>query len=76
MDDNKFDDIIKHKIGEYEDPQFDPSALSALHTNKFFDIGIGDCVHYAALIFRARRAPAPRLGGILSAQVTIFVGPL
>ena len=31
MDDNRFDDIIKGKIGEYEDPQFDPAALDALH---------------------------------------------
>jgi hypothetical protein len=31
MDDNNFDDIVKRKVGEYEDPVFDSSALSALH---------------------------------------------
>jgi hypothetical protein len=31
MDDQRFDDIIKQKVGEYEDTGFDPSALSALH---------------------------------------------
>ena len=31
MDDNKFDDLIKSKVGNYEDPSFDPSALAALH---------------------------------------------
>ncbi len=31
MDDSKFDNIIKNKIGEYEDRGFDPAALSALH---------------------------------------------
>jgi hypothetical protein len=32
MDDHKFDDIIKVKLDDYEDPSFDPSALAALHT--------------------------------------------
>ncbi len=31
MDDKQFDDIIKQKVGEYEDKGFDPSALTALH---------------------------------------------
>ena len=31
MDDQRFDDIIKEKVGEYEQPGFDPAALSALH---------------------------------------------
>jgi hypothetical protein len=31
MDDNKFDDIIKGKVGEYADTSFEPSALAALH---------------------------------------------
>ena len=31
MDDQRFDHIIKEKIGEYEEPGFDPTALSALH---------------------------------------------
>ena len=31
MDDQRFDDIIKEKMGDYEAPGFDPSALSALH---------------------------------------------
>ena len=28
MDDKEFDDIIKRKVGEHEDPVFDSSALS------------------------------------------------
>lgn len=28
MDEHRFDDIIKSKIGEYEDPEFDPAALA------------------------------------------------
>ena len=32
MDDKQFDDIIKKKLSEYEEPGFDPSALSALHS--------------------------------------------
>ncbi len=31
MDDNQFDDIVKKKVGEYEEPGFDPAALSDLH---------------------------------------------
>ncbi len=31
MDDQRFDDIIRDKIGEYEAPGFDPAALSGLH---------------------------------------------
>lgn len=31
MDDNRFDEIIKAKVGEYEEPRFDPSALAAFH---------------------------------------------
>lgn len=31
MDDNRFDDIIKEKIGEYEHPDYDPAALAGLH---------------------------------------------
>ena len=31
MDDQWFDDIIKQKVGNYEDTEFDPSALAALH---------------------------------------------
>ncbi len=31
MDDQRFDDIIRDKIGEYESPGFDPAALSGLH---------------------------------------------
>lgn len=31
MDDNKFDDLIKNKVGEYEPPGFDPSAMADLH---------------------------------------------
>jgi hypothetical protein len=31
MDDNKFDDIVKGKVGEYADASFEPSALAALH---------------------------------------------
>ena len=31
MDDNSFDNIIKGKVGEYEDPVFDASSLSAFH---------------------------------------------
>jgi hypothetical protein len=31
MDDNKFDDILKGKVGEYADASFEPSALAALH---------------------------------------------
>lgn len=29
MDEHRFDDIIKNKIGEYEDPDFDPAALAS-----------------------------------------------
>jgi hypothetical protein len=32
MGENNFDDVIKGKLAEYEDPSFDPSALAALHT--------------------------------------------
>jgi hypothetical protein len=31
MDDNQFDDIIKKKAGDYQEPGFDPAALSDLH---------------------------------------------
>ncbi len=31
MDDNQFDDIIKKKVGDYQEPGFDPAALSDLH---------------------------------------------
>jgi uncharacterized small protein (DUF1192 family) len=31
MDDQGFDDIIKRKVGEYEDPKFDTSSLTDLH---------------------------------------------
>ena len=31
MDDEKFDDIIKKKVGEYQEPGFDPAALADLH---------------------------------------------
>lgn len=31
MDDNDFDDIIKKKVGAYQEEGFDPAALSALH---------------------------------------------
>ena len=31
MDDKDFDDIIKRKVGEHEDPVFDSSALSSFH---------------------------------------------
>ena len=31
MDDKDFDDIIKRKVGEHEDPTFDESALSSFH---------------------------------------------
>lgn len=31
MDDHQFDDIIKRKVGEYEESGFDPADLSALH---------------------------------------------
>src|SRR6187455_1930977 len=31
MDDKDFDDIIKRKVGEHEDPVFDASALSSFH---------------------------------------------
>ena len=31
MDDRDFDDIIKRKVGEHEDPVFDSSALSSFH---------------------------------------------
>lgn len=31
MDDNKFDDVIKGKVGEFQEPGFDPTALSDLH---------------------------------------------
>jgi hypothetical protein len=31
MDDKDFDDIIKRKVGEHEDPLFDSSALSSFH---------------------------------------------
>ena len=31
MDDSRFDDIIKKKIGDHEEPGFDPAALAALH---------------------------------------------
>ena len=31
MDDQRFDDIIKQKVGNYEDTEFDPSSLAALH---------------------------------------------
>lgn len=31
MDDNQFDDILKKKLGDYEDPNFDPEALAGLH---------------------------------------------
>ena len=31
MDDKEFDDIIKRKVGEHEDPVFDSSALSSFH---------------------------------------------
>lgn len=31
MDDHRFDDIIKRKLSEYEDPTFDASSLTDLH---------------------------------------------
>ena len=31
MDDQQFDDSVKRKVGDYEDPGFDPAALAALH---------------------------------------------
>ncbi|MEQ9422790.1 MAG: outer membrane beta-barrel protein [Cyclobacteriaceae bacterium] len=31
MDDNRFDDIIKGKVGEYTDPTFDEGAIAGLH---------------------------------------------
>lgn len=31
MDDQRFDESIKRKIGEYEPPEFDPMALASLH---------------------------------------------
>jgi len=31
MDDNNFDDLLKGKLKNYEDPIFDPSALDGLH---------------------------------------------
>ncbi|HEX5171468.1 MAG TPA: hypothetical protein VFW11_19960 [Cyclobacteriaceae bacterium] len=31
MDDKKFDDIIKSKVVDYEEPGFDPASLAALH---------------------------------------------
>ena len=31
MDDHKFEEFIKGKIGEYEDPDFDPAALADFH---------------------------------------------
>jgi hypothetical protein len=31
MDDQRFDDGIKSKVGDYEDPGFDPAALASLH---------------------------------------------
>lgn len=31
MDDHRFDDIIKRKLSEYEDPAFDASSLTDLH---------------------------------------------
>lgn len=31
MDDKQFDDHLKARLGEFEDPHFDPSALAALH---------------------------------------------
>ncbi len=31
MDDNSFDDIIKRKVRDHEDPEFDPSALAAFN---------------------------------------------
>ncbi len=31
MDDNQFDDIIKGKVGDYQEPGFDPAALADLH---------------------------------------------
>jgi hypothetical protein len=31
MDDHKFEEFIKGKIGEYEDPEFDPAALADFH---------------------------------------------
>ncbi len=31
MDDQRFDDSIKNKVGDYEDSGFDPAALAALH---------------------------------------------
>ncbi len=31
MDDNQFDDLIKGKVSEYQEPGFDPAALADLH---------------------------------------------
>jgi hypothetical protein len=31
MDDSRFDDIIKNRVGEYEEQRFDPAALAAMH---------------------------------------------
>ncbi len=31
MDDNDFDDLLKGKLKDYEDPTYDPSALDGLH---------------------------------------------
>ena len=31
MDDHKFDDIIKSKVGDYEEKGFDPASLASLH---------------------------------------------
>ncbi len=31
MDDQRFDDIIKNKVGEYVDPTYDKGAIAGLH---------------------------------------------
>ena len=38
MDDDQFDDIIKKKVGEYQEPGFDPAAFSDLHYRLAADV--------------------------------------
>jgi hypothetical protein len=62
MDDNKFDDIIKGKVGEFEDSSFDPSALAAFHNRIATDTGWPWHVRYRTEI----------IGGTAVALVILF----
>ena len=59
MDDNKFDDIIKGKLAEFEDSSFDPSALPGFHNRMAAQITLPWHVRYG------RELTAAIAGGIV-----------